>query len=210
MTSSRQNKNRNSRRTPTATSTKRNLTGSMPLATSINTPSTASATPVQQASHVDQISDLPTLPNKNASLEEQLKQQQLLIDKLTSRISALESHVQLLEGKIVIQETVSNLLQQKANNLETYSRRPCAILSGIQKSKKESRENIKTSVFQNLQKTGLPLEEIENIDKLHGVGRFDHETQTQPITVKFKTHSFEEKSTTSKKSLQKQLKFPHH
>ena len=210
MTSSRQNKNRNSRRTPTATSTKRNFTGSMLLVTSINTPSTASATPVQQASHVDQISDLPTLPNKNASLEEQLKQQQLLIDKLTSRISALESHVQLLEGKIVIQETVSNLLQQKANNLETYSRRPCAILSGIQKSKKESRENIKTSVFQNLQKTGLPLEEIENIDKLHGVGRFDHETQTQPITVKFKTHSFEEKSTTSKKSLQKQLKFPHH
>ena len=210
MTSSRQNKNRNSRRTPTATSNKRNFTGSTLLATPVNTASTASATPVQQASHVDQISDLPTLPNKNASLEEQLKQQQLLIDKLTSRISALESHVQLLEGKIVIQETVSNLLQQKANNLETYSRRPCTILSGIQKSKKESRENIKTSVFQNLQKTGLPLEEIENIDKLHGVGRFDHETQTQPITVKFKTHSFEEKSTTSKKSLQKQLKFPHH
>ena len=113
MTSSRQNKNRNSRRTPTATSNKRNFTGSTLLATPVNTASTASATPVQQASHVDQISDLPTLPNKNASLEEQLKQQQLLIDKLTSRISALESHVQLLEGKIVIQETVSNLLQQK-------------------------------------------------------------------------------------------------
>ena len=76
----------------------------MLLVTSINTPSTASATPVQQASHVDQISDLPTLPNKNnASLEEQLKQQQLLIDKLTSRINALENHVQLLEGKIAIQ-----------------------------------------------------------------------------------------------------------
>ena len=210
MTPSRQNKNGNSRRTPTATSTKRNFTGSTLLVTSVNTASTASATPVQQASHVDQISDLPTLPNKNASLEEQLKQQQLLIDKLTSRISALESHVQLWEGKLVIQETVSNFLQQKANNLETYSRRPCAILSGIQKSKKESRENIKTSVFQNLQKTGLPLEELENIDKLHRVGRFDHETQTQPITVKFKTHSFEEKSTTSKKSLQKELQFPHH
>ena len=210
MTPSRQNKNRNSRRTPTATSTKRNFTGSTLLATSVNTASTASATPVQQASHVDQISDLPTLPNKNASLEKQLKQQQLLIDKLTSRISALESHVQLWEGKLVIQETVSNFIQQKANNLETYSRRPCAILSGIQKSKKESRENIKTSVFQNLQKTGLPLEELENIDKLHRVGRFDHETQTQPITVKFKTHSFEEKSTTSKKSLQKELQFPHH
>ena len=180
MTYSRQNKNRNSRQTPTATSTKRNFSGSTPLATSVNTPSTASATPVQEASHVDKIFDLPTLPNKNnASLEEQLKQQQLLIDKLTSRINALESHVQLLEGKIAIQETVSHLLEQKMDDLEAYSRRPCTILSRIQKPKKESRENIKTSVLENLQETGLPLEEIErNIDKLHRVGRFDHETQT--------------------------------
>ena len=194
MTSSRQNKSRNSRSTPTATSTKRNVTGSTPPATSVNTPSTASATPVQQVSHVDQISDLPTLPNKNNASLEQHKQQQLLIDKLTSRISALESRVQLLEGKISIQETVSHLLEQKTDDLEAYSRRPCAILSGIQKPKKESQENIKTSVLENLQKTGLPLEEIErNIDKLHQFGRFDHETQTEPVIVKFKTHSFKGK-----------------
>ena len=139
MTSSRQNKNRNSRQTLAATSTKRNFTGSTLLATSVNTPSTASATPVQQASHVDQISNLPTLPNKNnASLEEQLKQQQLLINKLMTCINALESHVQLLEGKIATQETVSNLFEQKTDNLEAYSRRPSTILSGIQKPKEES------------------------------------------------------------------------
>ena len=113
MTSSRQNKNRNSRRTPTATSTKRNLTGSMLLATSVNTPSTASATPVQQASHVDQISDLPTLPNKNASLEEQLKQQQLLIDKLTSRISALESMFSFWKGKLQSRKRSVTCLSKK-------------------------------------------------------------------------------------------------
>ena len=112
MPSSRQ-KNRNSRQTPTATSTKKNSMRSMLLATLVNAPSTASATPVQQASHVDQISDLPTLPNEsNASLEEQLKQQQLLINKLTSCINALESCVQLLEGKIAMQGTVINLLEQ--------------------------------------------------------------------------------------------------
>ena len=93
MTSARK-KNRNSRRTPTVTSTKGSSIGSTSLATSVNTPSTASATLVQQALHIEQISDLPTLPNKNnASLEEQLKQQQLLIDKLTNRINALQSHV---------------------------------------------------------------------------------------------------------------------
>ena len=207
MPSSRQ-KNRNSRQTPTATSTKKNSMRSMLLATLVNAPSTASATPVQQASHVDQISDLPTLPNEsNASLEEQLKQQQLLINKLMSRINALESHVQLLGGKIATQESVSNLLEQKTDNLEAYSRRPCTILSGIQKLKKESQGNIKTSVLENLQKTGLPLEKIErNIDKLHWVGRFDHETQMQPIIVKFRTHSFKEKIYHQRKKLAKGIK----
>ena len=208
MTSPRQNKNRNPRQIPTATSTKRNSTGSMLLVTSVNTPSTASATPVQQASHVDQISDLPTLPNKNnALLEEQLKQQQLLIHKLTSHINALESHVQLLEGKIAIQETFSNLLEQKTDSLDANSRRPCTILSGIQKPKEETPENIKTSVFEILQKTGLPLEEIErNIDKLHWVRRFDHETQMKPIIVKFKTHTFKETIYQWQKKLAKGIK----
>ena len=115
-------------------------------------------------------------------MEGQLKQQQLLIDKLTNRINALESHVQILEGKVAIQETVNNFLEQKTNDLEAYSRRPCAIASEIQKPKEEVQENIKTSVLENLQKTGLKKGEIErNIDKLHRVGRFDHETQKQPI-----------------------------
>ena len=89
----------------------------------------------------------------NALLEEELKQQQLLIDKLTSRINALESHVQLFEGKIAIEETVSNLLEQKTDDLEAYFRRPCAILSGTPTNIKkqtalyEHQNNSKTSYF---------------------------------------------------------------
>ena len=127
-----------------------------------------------------------------------------------SCINALESHVQLLEEKIAIQETVSNLLEQNTDEIEAYSRRPCLILSGIQKPKKELWENIKKTVLENLQKTGLPLEETEsNIDKLHQVGRFDHETQMQPIIVKFRTHSFKEKIYHQSKKLAKGIKiFP--
>ena len=52
-----------------------------------------------------------------------------------------------------------------------------------------------------------PPEEIErNIDKLHRVGRFDHETQTQPTIVKFKTHSFKEKIYHQRKKLAKGIK----
>ena len=75
----------------------------MLLVTPLNTSLTALATPVQQASLVDLNSDLLTLPNKkNPSLEEQLKQQQLQIDKLTNCINSLESYVLLLEGKVTI------------------------------------------------------------------------------------------------------------
>ena len=95
----------------------------------------------------------------------------------------------------------------KTGEIEAYSRRPCLILSEIQKPKKESRENIKTSVLENLQKIGLPLKEIDrNIDKLHRVGRFDHETQTQPIIVKFRTYSFKEKIYHQWKKLAKGIK----
>ena len=81
------------------------------------------------------------------------------------------------------------------------------MLSRIQKPKEETQENIKISVLENLQKTGLPKEEIErNIDKLHRVGRFDHETQTQPIIVKFKTHGFKEKIYHQRKKLAKGIK----
>lgn len=48
MISSRQNKKRNSRRSPTATSTKQNSTGSTPPATLVNTLSAASATAVRE------------------------------------------------------------------------------------------------------------------------------------------------------------------
>ena len=107
-----------------------------------------------------------------------------------------------MEGKVAIQETVNNLIEQKKDDLEAYSRRPFAILSGIQKPKEERRENIKTSVLENLQKTGLPKEERKkNVDKRHRVWRFDHKTQAHLIIIKFKTHSFKEKIYHQRKKL---------
>ena len=146
----------------------------MPLATSVITLSTASITPAQEAFFGGQSYDLKTLPHEeNIWLGEQLKQQQLLVDKLR---------------KLLFDE-------------------PCVISSGIQKPKEETRENIKKSVLENLQKIGLSKEEKErDIEKLHRVGRFDHETQTQPIIVKFKTHSFKEKIYHQWKKLAKGIK----
>ena len=77
---------KNGKRTSTATSAKKNFSGSTALAT------TAIAITVQQTSLVDQNSDLPTLPYKSYTLlEEQLKWQQLLIDKLKNRCKSIVS-----------------------------------------------------------------------------------------------------------------------
>ena len=47
---------------------------------------------------------------------------------------------------------------------------------------------------------------MTSIEKLHRVGRFDQETQTQPIIVKFRTHSFKEKIYHQQKKLAKGIK----
>ena len=84
--------------------------------------------------------------------------------------------------------------RKKTDGVEAYSRRPRTILSGMQEPKEETRENIKTSVLENPQKTSLAKGKIEsNVDKFHWTGRFDHETETQPIILKLKIHSFKEK-----------------
>ena len=61
--------------------------------------------------------------------------------------------------------------------------------------------------YQNISSWKCPLDEREtSIEKLHRVGRFDQETQTQPIIVKFRTHSFKEKIYHQQKKLAKGIK----
>ena len=99
------------------------------------------------------------------------------------------------------------MLEQKTNDLEALLQKTMCNSIRNSETKKESWENIKKSLLENLQRTGLLLEEIErNIDKLHWVGRFDHETQMQPIIVKFRTHSFKEKIYHQRKKLAKGIK----
>ena len=68
------------------------------------------------------------------NLEEQVKKQNELIEKLTKKVNMLEGHIIILEGKLAVSEPVTKLLGKKAD--EAYSRRPCLIVSGVKKEKK--------------------------------------------------------------------------
>ena len=83
---------------------------------------------------------------------------------------------------------------KKANDLETNSRRPCLIVSGVKKEKNENMENLTKNVIYKLEQTGIPKEKLKtNIDKLHRTGTYQQSTNTQPVIVKFKSDSFKEK-----------------
>ena len=65
-----------------------------------------------------------------------MKKQNELIEKLVKKVNTHEEHIISLEGKLAVTETVNNLLEKKADDLEAYSRRPCLIVSGVKKEKK--------------------------------------------------------------------------
>ena len=65
-----------------------------------------------------------------------MKKQNELIEKLVKKVNTHEEHILSLEGKLAVTETVNNLLEKKADDLEAYSRRPCLIVSGVKKEKK--------------------------------------------------------------------------
>ena len=130
----------------------------------------------------------------NCYLEEKFENQEQLIHNLTKKIRALESKVIVLESRLGISENVNTLLEKKLDDLEAYYRRSCIIMSGIERKRNETDTEIKDAVIENLKRSGITKEELEsNIDKLHRTGRIDHETNTQPVIIKFNNHSFKEK-----------------
>ena len=120
-------------------------------------------------------------------LEAKLVKQQQQIDKLIKRVNQLEN----------------NLLKKKADDLETYSRRSCIHVNGLQKDDHENNDNLRKPVVENISsKTGISKDNIKkSIDKLHRTGKYDQTTKTQPVIVKFTSHSFKEQAYFKRKTI---------
>ena len=68
-------------------------------------------------------------------------------------------------------------------------------------------ENLTGTILDKLEQTGIPREELKtNIDKLHRTGPCQPSTNTQPVIVKFKSHSFKEKIYNKRKNVNKNIK----
>ena len=120
-----------------------------------------------------------------------------LAEQQQQRVNELERKVLILDSQLAISETVSNLLKKKADDLEAYSQRSCIHVNGLQKDDHENNDNLRKTVVENISsKTGISKDNIErSIDKLHRTGKYDQTTKTQPVIVKFTSHSSKNKFT---------------
>ena len=73
-------------------------------------------------------------------------------------------------------------------------------MSGVKQEKNENMENLAETIIDKLEQTGIPKEELKtNIDKLHRTRPYQPSANTQPMIVKFKSHSLRSQSTLSSK-----------
>ena len=60
--------------------------------------------------------------------------------------------------------------------------------------RKKNMENLTEAIIDKLELTRIPNEELKtNIDNMHRTGPYQPSTNTQPVIVRFKSHSFKEK-----------------
>ena len=64
-----------------------------------------------------------SLELRQTNLEEQVKKQNELIEKLIKKVNTLEGHIIFLRGKLAVTETVSKHLEKKEDDLEVHSRK---------------------------------------------------------------------------------------
>ena len=149
------------------------------------------------------ITETPSDSKYRAHLEAKLAEQQQQNDKLIKRLNELEGKVLILDSQLAVPETVNNLLKKKADDLEAFSRRLCIHANGLQKDDHENNENLRKTVVENISsKTGISKDNIErSIDKLHRTGKYDQTTKTQPVIVKFTSHSFKEQAYFKRKTI---------
>ena len=68
----------------------------------------------------------------------------------------------ILDSQLAVSETVNNLLEKKADDLEAYSQRSCIHVNGLQKDDHENNDNLRKTVVENItSKTEIPKDNIK-------------------------------------------------
>ena len=127
------------------------------------------------------------------------------LESIKSFAMDLNQHLDLLEGKLAINENVSSNLKKEVDKLrdelddqQQYSRRTCLLLHGV---KEEQREDVESKVKEVLDsKLEVKLDE-KDIARTHRLGKKKDDGKPRPIIIRFLSYRQRKKVFDKKRKL---------
>ena len=110
------------------------------------------------------------------------------------RVGRLEGTISTMEGELAVVRNVNTLLSRQLDEADSYSRRACMIVAGLQKPvNDEANEDDTLNVISAVAKeAGIDDNDFrKHVDKIHPIGGAKNGNQAR--IIKFTTHSFKEK-----------------
>ena len=110
------------------------------------------------------------------------------------RLGRLEGNVSAMKGELAVVRNVNTLLSRQPDEVDSYSRRSCMIVTGLQKPENdEKNEDDALNVISAVAKeAGIDEDDFrKHVDKMHPIGGAKNGNQAR--IIKFTTHSFKEK-----------------
>ena len=100
----------------------------------------------------------------------------------------LKSNIVVLETKLALASHVTDVLREKLDDQEWYSRRPCLVIEGIRSRENEIEASL-TNTVTDIIKSDLQLPDVtvNDVDKCHRIGPTDNDGKQNMI--KFTKHS---------------------
>ena len=129
---------------------------------------------------------------------------------LERNVGHLKSNIVVLETKLALASHVTDVLREKLDDQERYSRRPCLVIEGIRSRENETEASLTNSVI-DIIKSDLQLPDVtvNDVSKCHKIGPTDNDGK-QNITIKFTKHSTATKLFRERRLLNKLISWKKH
>ena len=128
----------------------------------------------------------------------------------TKRLHHLDSNIVVLESLFALANHVKDVLREKLDDQEQYSRRPCLVIEGKRSSENETDASLTNSVIDivniDLQ---LPDVTVNDVNKCQWIGPTDNDGK-QNIIIKFTKHSTATKIFRERRKLSKLISWKKH
>ena len=133
-------------------------------------------------------------------LKEDADRKDNVIQSLENKLLYLESEMCKNNSLLLVRERVTEELRDQLVNLQQYTRRPSAIIAGINKKERETQNELLKEVTTIINEVDSSTT-LADVDKFHRVGPL--KGSKQDIVIRFKTHDAKEKFFLRRKNIKR-------